>query len=151
MCYNGNPKSITDAKLKYDYLKCLLHKWQHGDSVLCLTDQDYNTHSGCFLFNGTSDLKYWVYQGREGTGDYIFKYTSDYYRHDLNDFRDDEYFERMCPAEAMKLKRRPFDCRQCWGIYDMHDWWGDGDQCFHCEPVCRRCSQENCVCYDQDY
>ena len=137
VCYTGNLKSTLDAKLKYHHLRSVLRYWQHGGSVLCLTDEDINKHSDCFMFNGTSDDKYWVYQGREQNGDYIFKYTSDYYRYFLDGHEGDEYFKRMCPAEAIKLKRRHFDCRQCWDIYDRGDWWGDGDQCFDCDPVCR--------------
>jgi hypothetical protein len=145
--YTGNPKCINDAKLKHYYLKKALFYWQEGDSVLCLTDDDINEHSGCFMFNDTSIFEYWVYQGREQTGDYIFKYTADYYRHGLSyALEDGEYFKRMSPAEAMNLKRRPFDCRYCKDIYTHGDWWGDYDQCLICDPVCRRCNVDGCVC-----
>ena len=90
VCYTGNFKIILDAELKYHHLNAVLYYWKEGDSVLCLTNEDINRRSGCFMFNGTSDDKYWVYQGREQNGDYIFKYTSDYYRNSLNGC-DDEY------------------------------------------------------------
>ena len=137
----------------YDLISVLGY-WTEGDSVLCLTDEDINMHSGCFMFNGTSYDKYWVYQGREQTGGYIFKYTSDYYRRRLivPSNEGDEYFKRMRPAEAMKLKRRPFSCRHCWDMYNGGDGWngvgglGAEGQCYHCDPVCHFCERYDCVC-----
>jgi hypothetical protein len=148
VCYTGNPKPIRDAKLNYQRWNVMLKHWQEGDSVLCLTDDDINKHSGCFHFNDSDATRdeYWVYQGREQNGDYSFKYTADYHRCDLSKILAYEYFKQMCPAEAMKLERRHFYCRDCWDQYEGLGGEGIYELCGSCLRACEDCYEINCVC-----
>ena len=100
---------------------------------------------------------YWSYQGREQNGDYIFKYTfrnpRPAYEEETPEEtpREDEYIKVMCPTEAMKLKRRRYDCSECWD----KTWYpdapnGEGLACpvcdaEHCCPACY--GPFDCNCY----
>ena len=151
VCYTGHIKPIRKTEFKLKYLILELKHWQEGDSVLCLTDDDINKHSGCFYFEavdapGAHPDAYWVYQGRDHIGYYSFKYTSDYYRCSLSGLGDGEYFKRMCPAEAMKLERRDFYCRQCWDQHFGQGCDSDGVIKCDCAQSCDDCNEYYCVC-----
>ena len=57
--------------------------------------------------------------------------------------REDEYIKVMCPAEAMKLKRRRYVCSECCDKIQDPDAYGEAGQ------ACPVCQPENCcpACY----
>jgi hypothetical protein len=145
-CYSGNSKSIRDAKHNLQDSVHFLKRCQ--DSVLCLTDYDINTEKGHF-HHLDERHSFWVYQGREQNGDYSFKYNACYWDCDkCGDRGEHGNIKRMCPAEAMKLRRREFFCTNCWDYQEYFGTDEDGAPWCNCYFKCEHCKGHyyDCKC-----